>query len=59
MPTEYEIQAALDCEFRGPCCDGGHDCDHPGVLPSIKTNKHCEDLVNEELCPFISEGVNH
>lgn len=59
MPTEREISIALNCEFRVPCCENGHDCDHHGVLPSVKMNRHCEDLVNEDLCPFITAGVNH
>lgn len=53
MPTEVEIEQAMNCEYRGHCCIEGHDCDHPKVLPSVKMNTHCEDLVNDHLCPFL------
>ena len=54
MPTEIEIEQAMRCEYRGQtCCLAGTECDHPGVLPSVKRNRHCEDLVNDHLCPFL------
>lgn len=55
MPTEMEIERSMNCEYRGHCCLSGHDCDHPEVLPTVKRNTHCEDLVNSHLCPFLLE----
>jgi hypothetical protein len=54
MPTEMEIEQAKKCEFRKPCCEAGHLCEHKSRRRAMQLNWHCEDLVNGEMCPFIS-----
>ena len=53
MPTEMEIERAMRCEYRSYCCETGHDCDHPRIPRVDRLNTHCEELVNEDRCPFL------
>ena len=53
MPTEMEIERATRCEYMTNCCETGHDCEHPRTPRVDRLNTHCEDLVNEDKCPFL------
>jgi len=44
----------MKCEFRGPCCEAGHLCNHKSRRKAMQLNWHCEDLVNGDMCPFIT-----
>lgn len=54
MPTELEIEHAAKCEFRKTCCEEGHLCAHERRIRASQLNFHCEDLVNGEMCPFLT-----
>lgn len=59
MPTEFEIEQALRCEFRGACCLKGTDCRHPSNCRVGVPSEHCEDLVNDDRCYFIlQQNIN-